>query len=143
MRRARGFSLVEVMLATALLATGIVAERFWTLRRKQVLPAGLGERCAELNEIAVELALLARDETGAKVVVAGSIAPTCFCSEPREGYLRHDQALVGYRFQAEVLRLAAYTFWFDSGRAEAELGYRNRPLDETLADAVAWMRRSD
>ena len=45
--------------------------------------------------------------------------------------------------QAEVLRLAAYTFWFDSGRAEAELGYRNRPLDETLADAVAWMRRAD
>jgi dihydroflavonol-4-reductase len=43
--------------------------------------------------------------------------------------------------QAEVLRLAAYTFWFDSGRAEAELGYRNRPLSDTLDDAVAWMRR--
>ncbi|MDA0935481.1 MAG: epimerase, partial [Planctomycetota bacterium] len=45
--------------------------------------------------------------------------------------------------QAEVLRLAPYTFWFDSRRAHDELGYRNRPLDETLADAVAWMRRSD
>lgn len=45
--------------------------------------------------------------------------------------------------QAEVLRLAPYTFWFDSRRAHEELGYRNRPLDETLTDAVAWMRRAD
>ncbi|MGA0059401.1 MAG: NAD-dependent epimerase/dehydratase family protein [Planctomycetota bacterium] len=44
--------------------------------------------------------------------------------------------------QAEVLRLAPYTFWFDSSRAAAELGYRNRPLDETLGDAVAWMQRA-
>jgi len=44
--------------------------------------------------------------------------------------------------QAEVLRLAPYTFWFDSSRAAAELGYRTRPLDETLGDAVAWMRRA-
>jgi dihydroflavonol-4-reductase len=30
-------------------------------------------------------------------------------------------------------------FWFhSSARAEAELGYRSRPLDQTLADAFAW-----
>ena len=31
------------LVVLSLLATGIVVERFWTLRRKQVLPAGLGD----------------------------------------------------------------------------------------------------
>jgi S-methylmethionine-dependent homocysteine/selenocysteine methylase len=84
----------------------VITVNSFSLARHMLLPAGLGERCAELNEIAVQLALLARDETGAKVAVAGSVAPTCFCAEPSEGYLHHDQALAGYRLQAEALRRA-------------------------------------
>jgi dihydroflavonol-4-reductase len=39
-------------------------------------------------------------------------------------------------------RLLGWFFWYDSTKARAELGYRARPLKETLADAYDfWMKR--
>jgi dihydroflavonol-4-reductase len=38
------------------------------------------------------------------------------------------------------LRMARWRMFFSSAKAEAELGYRHRPADLALADAVAWFR---
>lgn len=41
---------------------------------------------------------------------------------------------------AAQARLMARTWWYDSSRALHELGVTFRPLDETLAEAVAWLQ---
>lgn len=38
------------------------------------------------------------------------------------------------------LRMSKKKMFFSSRRAEAELGYRHRPADDALADAVAWFK---
>ena len=38
------------------------------------------------------------------------------------------------------LRMARWRMYFSSAKAEAELGYRHRPADQALADAVEWFR---
>jgi dihydroflavonol-4-reductase len=38
------------------------------------------------------------------------------------------------------LRMAKYTMFFTSSKAERELGYTWRPIDEALQDAVRWFR---
>lgn len=40
----------------------------------------------------------------------------------------------------EALKMARYTMWFDSSRAQQELGFRSRPAREALEAAVAWCR---
>ncbi|TWT64980.1 NAD-dependent epimerase/dehydratase family protein [Allorhodopirellula solitaria] len=39
-----------------------------------------------------------------------------------------------------AIALTSQYHWYDCSRAQTELGYRNRPLDETLDDAAAWIR---
>jgi dihydroflavonol-4-reductase len=41
------------------------------------------------------------------------------------------------------VRLALRDMRFDDGAARRELGYATRPLEETLADAVAWLRERE
>jgi dihydroflavonol-4-reductase len=40
------------------------------------------------------------------------------------------------------LRMAAHNMYFSSAKAEAELGYRARPYEEALVDAIAWFRQA-
>ncbi|CAN5367002.1 NAD-dependent epimerase/dehydratase family protein [soil metagenome] len=40
------------------------------------------------------------------------------------------------------LRMAAHTMYFTSAKAEGELGYRARPYDDALVDAIAWFRQA-
>lgn len=40
------------------------------------------------------------------------------------------------------LRMAAHNMYFTSAKAEAELGYRARPHEEALRDAIAWFREA-
>jgi len=40
------------------------------------------------------------------------------------------------------VRMATRKMYFSSGRAERELGYRARPAEEALRDAVAWFREN-
>ncbi|MDB5715405.1 MAG: NAD-dependent epimerase/dehydratase family protein [Sphingomonadales bacterium] len=40
------------------------------------------------------------------------------------------------------LRMAAHNMYFTSAKAEAELGYRARPYEEALVDAIAWFRQA-
>lgn len=39
-----------------------------------------------------------------------------------------------------AIRMSAQFHWYDSSRAETELGYQFRDADETLSDAAAWLR---
>lgn len=39
-----------------------------------------------------------------------------------------------------AVALTTQYHWYDSTRARAELGYHNRPLEETLGDAAEWIR---
>jgi dihydroflavonol-4-reductase len=40
------------------------------------------------------------------------------------------------------LRLAKYRMYFSSAKAKRELGYRTRPVDEGILDAIAWFRQA-
>jgi dihydroflavonol-4-reductase len=40
------------------------------------------------------------------------------------------------------LRLAKYRMYFSSAKAERELGYRPRPVDEGIRDAIDWFRQA-
>jgi dihydroflavonol-4-reductase len=40
------------------------------------------------------------------------------------------------------LRMAAHNMYFSSAKAEAELGYRARPYEAALVDAIAWFRQA-
>jgi dihydroflavonol-4-reductase len=40
------------------------------------------------------------------------------------------------------LRMAKHRMYFTSAKAERELGYRARPYDQALADAIDWFRRA-
>jgi nucleoside-diphosphate-sugar epimerase len=40
--------------------------------------------------------------------------------------------------EKSVTNFYHYAFWASSKKAERELGYRHRPLGETLSDAAAW-----
>lgn len=81
----------------------VITVNSFSLAKHMLLPAGLAGRFAELNTTAVRLALEAREEVAARVVIAGSIAPTTFCTEPKKGYLQRAEASAGYVAQAEIL----------------------------------------
>jgi dihydroflavonol-4-reductase len=38
--------------------------------------------------------------------------------------------------------MAKYRMYFTSAKAERELGYRSRPADEGLRDAIAWFQQA-
>jgi dihydroflavonol-4-reductase len=40
------------------------------------------------------------------------------------------------------LRLAKYRMYFSSAKAERELGYKSRPADEAIRDAIDWFLRA-
>ncbi len=40
------------------------------------------------------------------------------------------------------LRMAAHNMYFSSAKAEREFGYRARPYEEALVDAIAWFRQA-
>jgi dihydroflavonol-4-reductase len=40
----------------------------------------------------------------------------------------------------DALKMARWYMWFSSAKAERELGYRHRPAEQALDDALAWFR---
>lgn len=46
------------------------------------------------------------------------------------------------RFTPASLHIVCHHRWITSRKAEAELGYRARPLHETIADTLAWLREA-
>lgn len=82
----------------------VITVNSFSLARHMLLAAGLAEQFGQLNRAAVQLAIEARAQTAiAPVAIAGSIAPTSFCSEPARDYLPRAEALAGYAEQAEIL----------------------------------------
>ena len=42
----------------------------------------------------------------------------------------------------DSLRMSRYRMFFTSAKAERELGYRSRPYQEGVVDALAWFRKA-
>ena len=81
----------------------ILTVNSFSLAKHMLLPAGLSDKFRHLNREAVQLAVRARNESGASgVAIAGSIAPTTFCSAVIPGYPNCPEALSWYIEQAEV-----------------------------------------
>ena len=57
-----------------------------------------------------------------------------------EGFARLTRA-DDLQLTVDGVRMARKRMFFSSAKAEAELGYRARPAEEALADAVAWFRQ--
>jgi S-methylmethionine-dependent homocysteine/selenocysteine methylase len=85
----------------------IITVNTFAAARHMLLPAGLTGQFRQLNETAVKLAIRAREKAAtAPVAIAGSIAPTTFCSDPTKCYPPLDEALAWYVEQADLLAAA-------------------------------------
>ena len=82
----------------------IITVNTFSTARHMLLPAGLTGQFEQLNRAAVQLALRAREKAAtAPVAIAGSIAPTTFCSDATKCYPPLNEALSWYVEQAELL----------------------------------------
>jgi S-methylmethionine-dependent homocysteine/selenocysteine methylase len=82
----------------------IITVNSFSTARHMLLPAGLTGQFRHLNKEAVKLAIRAREKAAtAPVAIAGSIAPTTFCSDPTKCYPPLTEALSWYVEQAELL----------------------------------------
>jgi len=82
----------------------IITANSFSTARHMLLPAGLMSNFRQLNLKAVQLAIRARDNVASEpVAIAGSIAPTTFCSDPSKCYPPLDEAFAWYAEQAEIL----------------------------------------
>ncbi len=41
----------------------------------------------------------------------------------------------------DVLQVVGRYAWYDATKARTELGWTQRPLDQTLADTIEWLRK--
>ena len=82
----------------------IITVNTFSTARHMLLPAGLTGQFRHLNLEAVKLAVQAREKAAsAPVAIAGSIAPTTFCSDSTKCYPPLTEALAWYVEQAELL----------------------------------------
>ncbi len=82
----------------------IITVNSFSTARHMLLPAGLTGQFRKLNTEAVKLAIRARDRAATSpVAIAGSIAPTTFCSDATKCYPPLDEAFSWYVEQAELL----------------------------------------
>jgi S-methylmethionine-dependent homocysteine/selenocysteine methylase len=82
----------------------IITVNSFSTARHILLSAGLMRQFRNLNREAVKLAVRAREKTATSpVAIAGSIAPTTFCSDPTKCYPPLTEALSWYLEQAELL----------------------------------------
>jgi S-methylmethionine-dependent homocysteine/selenocysteine methylase len=82
----------------------IITVNTFSTARHMLLPAGLMGQFLHLNREAVKLAIHARENSAtAPVAIAGSIAPTTFCSDTTKCYPPLSEALSWYVEQAELL----------------------------------------
>ena len=82
----------------------IITVNSFSTARHMLLPAGLTGQFEQLNRAAVQLALRARENAATTpVAIAGSIAPTTFCSDATKCYPPLSEALSWYVEQAELM----------------------------------------
>ena len=80
----------------------IITTNSYSTARPRLERHGMGERFHELNRSAGELACWARDESGAEVLIAGSLAPLHGSYRP-DRVVAFEEAEPLYREQAEIL----------------------------------------
>ena len=82
----------------------IVTVNSFSAARHMLIAAALTGEFARLNKDAVRLALQARDRVADRpVAIAGSIAPTTFCTDPDKCYPPLSEAYLWYEEQASLL----------------------------------------
>lgn len=67
---------------------------------------------------------------------AGALLPVALVAETAARLLRRGEPLV----TIDGVRMARKRMYFTSAKAERDLGYRARPAESALADAIAWYR---
>jgi len=94
----------------------------------------LGGDNLSLREILTEIAQLCGRQPPKVRLPRRLVYPVAFASEAWAWLTDGAQPQV----TVDGLKMAKKKMFFDSTRAIKELGYRSRPADEALADAVAW-----
>lgn len=139
---------------------GTMCKRFWRRRVPFYTPGG--NNFVDVRDVAIGLALAAlRGRRGRRYILGGEnrtfgdffkdlarAAGTNYFIAPLPVVVcavlaRVNMWLPGrpMHITPEQIRLGAWYFYFDAGRARCELGFHARPLAESLADAHAfWMK---
>lgn len=82
----------------------IITSNSFSLAKHMLLRAGLDAEFQRLNAASITLALKAREKVANNpVAIAGSIAPTTFCADPRKCYPPLSDAFSWYEQQAMIL----------------------------------------
>jgi S-methylmethionine-dependent homocysteine/selenocysteine methylase len=81
----------------------VITINSFSLAKHMLVSAGMQDEFRRLNRKAVTLAREAREEAAsAPVAIAGSLAPTTFCSDPLKCYPPEAQAYSWYKEQADI-----------------------------------------
>jgi dihydroflavonol-4-reductase len=97
----------------------------------------LGGENLTLAEILRRIAVLTGRRPPAFALPIPAVWPVALVAEAM-GRLRDREPFV----TLDGLRMARHKMFFSSEKAKRELGFRPRPADEALADAVAWFRQA-
>jgi dihydroflavonol-4-reductase len=104
---------------------GKVGERYILGAENMTLQQILGRICAQMNRKAPTIQ-----------IPNAAIMPFAYAAEFFARTFNTGEPFV----TVDGLKLARKRMFFSSAKAERDLGYRARPVDEALADAIAWFR---
>ena len=98
----------------------------------------LGGRNMALREILAEVARICGRRPPRLRLPHGLVLPVAYAAEAWARLTRGGEPFV----TLDGLRMARKRMFFSSAKAEAELGYKSRPPQEALGDAVEWFREA-
>ncbi len=98
----------------------------------------LGARNMTLREILTELARITGHPRPRFRLPHNLVLPMAFIAEAWTQLTGSDEPLL----TVDGVRLAKKRMFFSTKRARRELGYKTRPVNEALCDAVAWFRKN-
>jgi dihydroflavonol-4-reductase len=98
----------------------------------------LGGRNMALREILAEVARICGRRPPRLRLPHGLVLPVAYAAEAWARLTRGGEPFV----TLDGLRMARKRMFFSSAKAESELGYKSRPPQEALGDAVSWFREA-
>jgi dihydroflavonol-4-reductase len=96
----------------------------------------LGGEDLTLEQILQRIAALTGGKAPTVKLPHGAILPLAYVVEAFARLFRTGEPFI----TVDGIKLARKRMFFSSAKAARELGYRARPVDEALADAIAWFR---
>ena len=96
----------------------------------------LGGQDVTLREMLAEIARLAGRRAPTVNLPRGPLYPLAVAAEAVAQITGKEPFLT-----VDALKMSRYRMFFSSAKAERELGYKARPYQEALADALAWFRQ--